>query len=255
MIKKILRNKKLLVELVITLLFFIASLYYIHTKELRTNLQLILQVKVQHEGTNRNQDRNQDQDEYRLYIDNAPPLGVRVYPSAEFQPIVFKLPPRKIKKIKLTLGKKAGTIVIENIKLKSLLYRYKWTGKKIKKLFHRKQRHQVEKNYVKNNYFYIQTIGNNAFITMDEAFCEFIDKAGRKKIFFYLLSPFFSLLFFYLLHFFNPRGFSMFLDRKVITNMSLLFLVILCFPLLEGFFSITGSTLLIIMIILHCVLN
>ncbi len=242
---KIVKNRKLLAELMITLLFFIASLYYIHTNELRTNLQLILQVNVHYEGTQDNQSQDQNEDQYRLYIDDDPPLDDHVYPSKEFQPVVFKLPSRTIKNMRLLLGEKPGTIVIKKIILKSLLNQYEWTGKKIRKLFHPQQLHQVGKNYVKNNSLYIQAIGDESFITMDEAFCRFINQAGSKKIFFYLLSPFISLLFFYLLHFFNPRGLFMFLNRKVMTNMSLLFLVILFFPLLDGLFFITPKSRLV----------
>lgn len=226
-------NKKLVIELFITILFFIGSLLYIGKKELRTDLRLEVLLKTPHA------------DKFQLHIDQKKPLALDIVPSrsGDFQPLVFPLPPGKIKDLKLTLGEKDGTVTLAKVTLKSLLKSYEWTGRNTRKLVDRM--HHVGKSRVRGEHLQLTKTGNEAFLIFNDNFCRFIDDAGRDKTFYYILSPFLSLLFFYLVHFFNPRGLLIFFDRRIFVNMSLIFLLLLLLPIMDGLFHVIPESPLV----------
>ena len=142
MIKKsILKKRKIFVKVFITLLFLICSILYINKKELKVDVQLLVRIKTPHKDT------------YKLFV-NGKPEEVRVFPSEDFQWIKFNLPKDEIKQIRLNFGKEKGIVIINSIKLKTILKEYIWKGRALKRIFNYK--HYIEKTYLMDNNFYIQ---------------------------------------------------------------------------------------------------
>ena len=130
------RRQKLLLELLLTLLFFIGAIVYVHTSDLRVGLQLVLRVKVSH------------QDTFQLFF-KKDTQEVKNKASNHFQEVCFLLPPKKIKNLRLNFGQKPGIIAIESINIKNLAMNYQLKGKHLQKLLSKK--HGVNKNYIKKN--------------------------------------------------------------------------------------------------------
>jgi hypothetical protein len=223
-IKNILKNRKIFVKVFITLLFLICSILYVNKKELRLDVQLLVRIKVPHKDT------------YKLFI-NDKPEKMEVFPSEGFQWISFKVPKDEIKQIRLNFGKEKGIAIIESIKLKTILNKYIWKDRALKRIFNYK--HHIEKTYLKDNNFYIKIAGNDPFMVMDKKFYEIIEKVKRKKTFFYCLSIILSLILFYLIYFINIKNLRFFATRKIISNMILVFLVFIYFPIVNDVLNVT----------------
>lgn len=208
----------------ITLLFLICSILYVNKKELRMDVQLLVRIKVPHK------------DIYKLFI-NDKPEEVKVFPSEDFQWIKFKLPKDEIKQIRLNFGKEKGIVIINSIKLKTILRKYIWKGRALKRIFNYKN--HIEKTYLKDNNFYIKIAGNEPFMVMNEKFYEIIEKVKGKKTFFYYLSIILSLILFYLIYFINIKNLRFFATQKIISNMILVFLVFIYFPIANDVLHVT----------------
>ncbi len=224
MVKTILKKRKIFVKVFITLLFLICSILYVNKKELKVDVQLLVRIKVPHKDT------------YKLFV-NDKPEKVKVSPSEGFQWINFKLPKDEIKQIRLNFGKEKGIVIIESIKLKTILNKYIWKDRALKRIFNYK--HHIEKTYLKDNNFYIEIAGNEPFMVMNEKFYKIIEKVKRKKTFFYYLSIIVSLILFYLIYFINIKNLRFFATRKIISNMILLFLVFIYFPIVNDVLHVT----------------
>ena len=211
-------------KLFITLLFLIISIFYVNKKELRLDVQLLVRIKVPHKDT------------YKLFV-NDKPEKVEVSPSEGFQWISFKLPKDEIKQIRLHFGKEKGIVIIESIKLKTILNKYIWKDRALKRIFNYK--HHIKKTYLKGNNFYIQITGNKPYMVMNGKFYKIIEKVKRKKTLFYCLSIILSLILFYFIYFINIKNLHFFATRKIISNMILIFLVFIYFPILNDVLDVT----------------
>ncbi len=216
MVKNILKKRKIFVKVFITLLFLIGSILYVNKKELRLDVKLLVRAKVPHKDT------------YKLFV-NDKPEKVEVSPSEGFQWISFKLPKDEIKQIRLNFGKEKGIVIINSIKLKTILKRYMWKDRALKRIFNYK--HHIEKTYLKDNDFYIKIAGNEPYMVMDKKFYEIIEKVKSKKTLFYCFSIILSLILFYFIYFINIKNFRFFATQKIISNMVLIFLIFIYFPI------------------------
>jgi len=133
--------------------------------------------------------------------------------------------------IRLNFGKEKGIIIIESIKLKTILRKYMWKDRALKRIFNYK--HHIEKTYLKDNNFYIKIAGNEPYMVMNEKFYKIIEKVKRKKTFFYCLSIILSLILFYFIYFINIKNLRFFATQKNISNMILIFLVFIYFPIVN----------------------
>jgi hypothetical protein len=215
------RRQRLLVEFLLTFVFFIGALVYVHTSDLRVGLQLVLRVKVPYEDT------------FQLFI-NKNFREVKNNASNDFQEVCFLLPRKKIKNLRLNFGQKPGTIAIKSINVKNLSANYQLKGKRLQKLFHDK--HGVNRDYVKKKCYYIETAGPDHWLAPVDAFYQVVDQLQKNKVFYYLIAVVLSLLFFYLLHYLDP----------VISGVLVFFfIIIIYFPLVNQVFSLTGQSRLV----------
>jgi hypothetical protein len=223
------RRHRLLVEFLLTLVFFIGALVYVHTSDLRVGLQLVLRVKVAHEDT------------FQLFFGKNS-REVKIGASNHFQEVCFLLPRKKIKNLRLNFGQKPGTIAIKSINVKNLSANYQVQGKRLQKLFHDK--HGVNKDYVKKQCYYIETAGPDHWLTPIKSFYQAVDQLQKNKVFYYLIAVVLSLLFFYLLHYLDFRAFIKPLTLKPMVSGVLVFIftAIIYFPLFNRVFPLSGQS-------------
>jgi len=214
------RRQKLLLEFFLAFVFFIGALVYVHNGDLRVGLQMVLRVKVVHGDT------------FQLFI-NKGLLEVKIDASDRFREVCFLLPRNKIKDLKLNFGQKPGTVAIKSIIVKNLFSNYQLKGKRLQKLFHDKQ--GVNRDYIKENCYYIETAGPDHWLAPVDAFYQVVDQLQKSKVFYYLISVVLSLLFFYLLHFLDFRVFLKLLKLKPMVSGGLvfIFLAVIYFPLIN----------------------
>ncbi len=211
------RRHRLLVELLLAFVFLIGALVYVHTGDLRVGLRLVLRVKVSHEDT------------FQLVINNES-REVKIEASNQFQEVCFLLPRKEIKNLKLNFGQKPGTIAIESIDVKNPSANYQIKGKRLQKLFH--DRHDVNRDYVKKNCFYIETAAPDHWLAPVDDFYQVVDQMQKNKVFYYFIAGVLSLLFFYLLHFLDSQAFVKLLKLKPMVSgvLVFIFMVVIYFP-------------------------
>ncbi|MCK5056178.1 MAG: hypothetical protein KAT34_05955 [Candidatus Aminicenantes bacterium] len=224
-ILKGMRKKKLPVKIFLTCVFLAAAVCYIHKTDLRTDMSLSLSVKASR------------RDNCRLFIDNDKPLKEKV--QRYFRQVSFDLPKRDIKNIRLMLGEKPGKFVIKAITVKSPFKRLEWSGEMLKRIFKFSERKPRERNRIKNGSLHIQLPGGGSILSFKEDVSAVINDLSRRKSLFYLVALLLSLAFFYFIHFLGLKNLRIFLTKKIVLNMALIFMMIICFPIIDDLFNIT----------------
>jgi hypothetical protein len=221
----IFRKKRLVVELILTLLFFSLSIYYIYKKDLRSEVRLTILAKIT------------QPDNWKIYINKEKPLVKAVNPTADFITVYFHLPHTKINNIRFAPGWDKSTVTIKYMKLTGLFNNHIWDSAALKTIFDK--RRGIKRAFVKDGCFYIKTMGNEGFLRFGKGARQTINKISGNKIIFYFTAIILALLFFYLVHFFNPRGLALFLKPGFLTGMSLLFFIVIFLPLADGILHIS----------------
>ena len=222
------KKKKIIIKVLITLVFFTASIYYIHEKDLQVDTRLSITVKTPRK------------DIFRLYTGDKKPLKARV--KKYFKQVDFHLPKQRRASVsRLMLGQKPGLVAIKNVKIKTSFNEQKWSGSDIKKVFKFDGKLAADKIYVKEGCFYIKSPGGEFVLPLTDEVRRTIDRMSRENFFLYFTALLLSLLLFYFIHFFHPGNLRIFLSPKIAANMALLFLVIISFPMLDGLFHIRGE--------------
>jgi alginate O-acetyltransferase complex protein AlgJ len=233
MIKKIVKLKRLLIELVLTLVFLGGALYYVQETPLRVGLQLILMVKSPHHDT------------FQLIIGNEKVIEVNVEPANYFQEVCFPLPREKIEKLRLVFGKNPGLTAVKYLEITGPLIfsKPRLEGKRLRRIF--KQKYGVNNDYVKDQCYFIETAGSNHWLEPVKTFYKWIDTLQAGKASYYLLSFILALLFFSFIHFADLGILKMPVSSKIIINGVLIFLVILYIPIADQVFKISGESELV----------
>lgn len=233
MINKTVKLKRLLVELILTLVFLGGALFYVQKAPLRAGLQLVLMVKSTHHDT------------FQLIIGNERVIEVNVEPANYFQEVCFPLPRIKIERLRLRFGNNPGLTAVKYLEITGPLIfsKPRLKGRRLRRMFNRK--YGVSKDYVKDQCYFIKTTGSNHWLEPVNAFYKWIDTLQTGKASYYLLSFILALLFFSFLHFTNLAVLKMPVSSKVIVNGVLIFLVILYIPLADQVFKISGESELV----------
>lgn len=233
MIKKTVKLKRLLVELILTLVFLGGALFYVQKTPLRAGLQLVLMVKSPHNDT------------FQLIIGSEKTIEVNVEAANHFQEVCLPLPRKKIEKLRLRFGNNPGLIAVKYLEITGPLIfsKPRLKGRRLRRMFNRK--YGVSKDYVKDQCYFIKTTGLNHWLEPVKAFYKWIDTLQTGKASYYLLSFILALLFFSFLHFSNPGVLKMPVSSKVIVNGVLIFLVLLYIPLADQVFKISGESELV----------
>jgi hypothetical protein len=218
------KNKKLLVEIFITLMFFAVALYYIYQKDLRVDTNLSIYVKASRK------------DVLRLFINKDKPIKQKV--NTYFHRINFNLPKKEIKSIRLMPGDKAGDFAIESISVKTPFKRHEWAGKVVKRVFKFREANFRKNTRMKDDALHIQSRKGAIILPLRGDVATVINDLSKEKSFFYFIALFLSLLFFYLVHSLNLKNLRIFFTPKILLNMALIFLTIISFPLLDDTFDI-----------------
>jgi hypothetical protein len=230
MIKKIVKFKRLPVELILTLVFLGGALFYIQKTPLRAGLQLVLMVKSPHSDT------------FQLIIGEKKTIKANVKTEDRFQEVYFPLPREKIEKLRLNFGTNPGLTAVKYMKITGPLVfsKPRLKGKRLQRMFYRK--YGLSRDYVKDQCYFIKTADPHHWLEPVKAFYNWIDTLQTGKASYYLLSVILSLLFFSFLHFSNLAVLKTPVSSKVIVNGVLIFLVILYLPLADQVFNISGES-------------
>jgi alginate O-acetyltransferase complex protein AlgJ len=226
------RRHRLLVEFLLTLVFFIGALVYVHTGDLRVGLRLVLRVKMAHQGT------------VQLVIDKDT-REVKIEAANHFQEVCFLLPRKKIENLRLNFGQKSGTIAIQSIDIKNLSANYQLRGKRLQRIFHEK--YGINKDYIKKKCYYLETAGPDHWLAPIDAFYQIVERMQKNKVFYYVIAVVLSLLFFYFLHFLDFRVFIKLLRPRAVVSgvLVFIFIVVIYFPLFNRVFSLSGQSHLV----------
>ncbi|MCI0471162.1 MAG: hypothetical protein L0Y73_05850, partial [Candidatus Aminicenantes bacterium] len=192
----IIKKKRPVIELILTLLFFSASIYYIHKKDFRSEVQLTIAAKIS------------QPDNWKLLIDKERPLVAAVSPAADFTAVNFQLPCTKFGHARFVPGWKKGIAAIKYIKAAGLFDSHTWDSTALKTIFDNRQ--GIKRTFVRKDYFYIKTMGNESFLQFNQEACRTIDRISGNKTIFYFPAIALGLFFFYFVHFFAPRGLAFF---------------------------------------------
>jgi Mor family transcriptional regulator len=225
-------KKRLLWQIALTLLFTATAGIYLYHTNPPAELSLILQVKLQ----------QHKKGVINLYIGKELPRRARkksAESSANFREIRFFLPRGKIRDLRLSMGKVKGNIAVKSLTVKGLFKSYTLTGRQIYRLF--KRTHHVNKRYVRNNIFYMDTGSLDHWIAPSDTFYQVLDKMQRDKTPYYLLLVPAALLFFYFLYFLDVRSLRIFFSSRVVSNSVLVILLILFFPLLNKVLKVSDA--------------
>lgn len=222
-VKKIFKGKKTVIDICLTVLFFFGILFYVYKKDLKTDVRMLVELKVQNQET------------FELKVDDLT-LKARVIPDEDFKTIIFKLPKKDVRKIHFFLGKKPGRVIINRITLKTLWTKYQWQGLRINKLFN--FGYHISRTFVSGDKFIIEPGMGTPSLNMVAVFSDIINKIGRGKIVYYFLAVFLALLFFYFIHHIDLRGLKLFFNRRILINMVLIFLILIFSPFINDLFRL-----------------
>ncbi|NIM15406.1 MAG: hypothetical protein GTO45_25795 [Candidatus Aminicenantes bacterium] len=233
MIKKIVKFKRLWVELILTLVFLGGALFYVQKTPLRAGLQLVLMVKSPHHDT------------FKLIIGNEKTIEVNVDAANHFQEVCFPLPQKKIEKLRLKFGNNPGLTAVKYLEITGPLIfsKPRLEGKRLQRMF--QQKYGIYNHYVKDQCYFIETAGPHHWLEPVKVFYKWIDTLQTGKASYYLLAVILSVLFFSFLHFANLAVLKMHVSSKVIVNGGMIFLVFLYIPLADQVFNISGESELV----------
>jgi hypothetical protein len=236
MIKRItkhVKHKRLIIEVVLSLLFLGGALVYVQETPLRAGLQLVLTVKSPHHDT------------FKLIMGNEKTIEVNVEAANHFQEVCFPLPRKKIETLRLNFGNKPGLTAVKYLEITGPLIfsKPRLQGKRLRRMFNRK--YGVNNDYVTDRCYFIETAGPHHWLEPVKAFYKWIDTLQTGKTSYYLLSFILALFFFSFLHFSNPAVLKMPVSSKVMVNGVLIFLVLLYMPLADQVFKISGKSELV----------
>ncbi len=229
-------RKRVLVEVFLTLLFLAGSLYYITHKDIRVQTTFSICAKAS-KG-----------DLLHLIPGSSPAVKARV--TRAFREIDFPLPLPYQGDLQLDAGKKGGQIIIKYIKIKTPLKTYQWPAERIKEVFASLKGpgnpNPIERfiKYKNGRIIIRKTLNNkknSLSILLGKTITTELNSMSRSRLFFYLVVGVCALLFFYLVHFITWRGLRKFCSWKIISNLTLFFILVISFPLADDFFHITRS--------------
>lgn len=219
------RKKKIrtVVELMLSLVFFILAVHYIQRHNLKDDLRLLFQVRVTEPVV------------FELII-NDKSLKSRIDPGSDFQYVDFKLPKDEIQTVRLGLGNRAICLAIRQVKLKTLFKTYDWQNLSLPKLFDFK--HNIRKAFTEKGIFMVETEGEGAILGLARSFSVIINKVAARKLTWYLLVFILSGFLFLLIHFFDPKNLRKLFPPRVYSVRVLVFLLLIFFPLLNSVFKV-----------------
>jgi len=223
-------KKRLLIEIVLSLLVLTVALFYCYSTPLQTQLQLILTLKVSHH----------EKDTYKVVI-GKDIIESRLVGTGNFEELRFPLPmDKKIETLDIYLGLTPGLIAIKAVALRGAVVSHTIDGKKLKMLFHVYP--STAKYYFRKNNFCIKTGDILHWFRLNQSFLTLLQRLQTNKLIYYLLSFLVALLFFYLIHFIDVRMIRIFFNSRVVLSGLWLWLLFIYFPLAHSLLNITANS-------------
>ncbi len=200
-------------------LLFLMVFYFSH-KEIREKVFITLKVKVLSKG------------DIRFKSDGFK-IKKEVIAGDSFGIIYSELPQVKIKKLSFAVNGFKSDLIIKEISIKSFLRSKKLNGYRLKNFFVKKNFKQIK---FRNNNLSINYNNGNE-LEINKEIIELINKFGKRKIRYFLISLFiFFIVIFILFNFDNINFFYLKKQRDLV--LIILFIFILIFPVVNESFSI-----------------
>lgn len=220
-------NRRLFFELLVSLLFLAGMIVYIHTSNIKAELRIYMDVRVDLE----------EEDTFQLFIGKRSPVEARVQPSIRIQRLRFNLPGEKLRNLRIVLGEEPGLTMIRSLSVGGWFSAYTIRGKQLKKLF--PARDKSATHVARKKSFTIHTSKPRYELVPRKEIYKILDRMQSGLVLFYIPAVLLSLLLFYLLNSLDFRfsTLRMLFKRSLVSNGVLVVVILLILPLLSGLLS------------------
>lgn len=222
-------NKRLAVELVLTLLFLAAALFFVYKSDPKAELQLSVNVKADNAAT------------FRLFNGKAVVARQEIEDTGAFQVKRFGIPKGKIRGLRLDLGDNPGSVQLKSITVSGrfTFTSYRLEGKLIARVFTRS--HGLKRQVLKKRRYIVEPVGPGSWIAPDDAFYKTLEQMREDTLFYYAIALVAAFLFFLLVHWFDLSVLFARIPAAVLVNGMLVFLLVLTLPMVKNAIFFSGQ--------------
>jgi len=166
----------------------------------------------------------------RLYIADQKPIKREIKNGKEFREIFFNLPKKELSHMRISLGNTCGTVIIREIKLKSLVNTKGWPGSTLIPLTgHSASRAKISSS---GNLLTLEIKKGPVILPMGNEITSAANLMSQDLLPYVLAGLPLGVLIFFFCYYFSLQGWQIFINRKVMLSLVPVFAIIILAPLL-----------------------